>query len=166
MKKFSLYDLEKSYMALKRANKQYNDFREIILEQLLGEKLAAKALPTVFTSSDLLYFLKETQAWNEEEKFLNEFIRLNKFKAGAKYAVFSNTGWIQMGTATIYSRLFLNNSWYATVISNIDGKKSVNTYKIKKYVGKNVIEVLPIKKDYIIYADREDDKTEEPSNRN
>lgn len=164
--KYTLTDIYSAYSALQTAYGLFNIARNRALNQLLGKDLADKAKAVVFTSSDLLNFLKETQAWNEEEKFLNEFIRINRFRTGTKYAVFSNKYYDKVGTAFIYDRFFLDSSWYATIKTNINGEKSVGTYKIEKYQDKTPIETLPFEKNYIIYADREDDKTEESSNRN
>ena len=163
---YSLTDIYSAYSAIQTANGLFKLARDNALEQLLGKNLANKAKAVVFTSSDLLNFLKETQAWDEEEKFLNEFIRIKRFKAGTKYAVFNNKYYSKVGTALIYNRFFCDASWYATIRTSINGEKSVGTYKIEKYQDKTPIETLPFEKNYIIYADREDDKTEELSNRN
>ena len=122
--KYSLTDIYSAYSALQTAYGLFNIARNKALNQLLGKDLADKAKTVVFTSSDLLNFLKETQAWNEEEKFLNEFIRIKRFRTGTKYILYSSIGWYQVGTATIHERFHIEDSEYIVIITNIKGRKS------------------------------------------
>ena len=160
---YSLFKIYSTYKDLQSINNQYNYAREMVLEPLLGKDLAEKAKNTVFTSNDLLYFLEETQAWDEKEKFLNEFILTKKFEVGTKYILYSSKGWYQVGTATIHERFRIEDSEYIVIVTNIKGKKSVKTCKVNPKV--NNFETALIGSKYIIYSDKPYE-TEESSNRN
>ena len=160
---YSLFKIYSTYKDLQSINNQYNSAREMVLEPLLGKDLAEKAKNTVFTSNDLLYFLEETQAWDEKEKFLNEFILTKKFEVGTKYILYSSKGWYQVGTATIHERFRIEDSEYIVIVTNIKGKKSVKTCKVNPKV--NNFETALIGSKYIIYSDKPYE-TEESSNRN
>lgn len=160
---YSLFKIYNTYKDLQSINNQYNYAREMVLEPLLGKDLAEKAKNTVFTSNDLLYFLEETQAWDEKEKFLNEFILTKKFEVGTKYILYSSKGWYQVGTATIHERFRIEDSEYIVIVTNIKGKKSVKTCKVNPKV--NNFETALIGSKYIIYSDKPYE-TEESSNRN
>lgn len=161
---YSLTDIYSAYSALQTAYGLFNIARNRALNQLLGKDLADKAKAVVFTSSDLLNFLKETQAWNEEEKFLNEFIRIKRFRTGTKYILYSSIGWYQVGTATIHERFRIEDSEYIVIITNIKGKKSVKTSKVNPQINNNFETVL-IGSKYIIYSDKPYE-TKESSNKN
>lgn len=160
---YSLFKIYSTYKGLQRVNNQYNYARKIVLEQLLGKDLAEKAKNTVFTPSDLLYFLEKTQNWGEKEKFLNEFILTKKFEVGTKYILYSSKGWHQVGTATIHERFHIENSEYIVIVTNIKGRKSVKTSKV--HPQENNFETVLIGSKYIIYSDKPYE-TEESSNRN
>lgn len=150
--KYTLTDIYSAYSALQTAYGLFNIARNKTLNQLLGKDLANKAKAVVFTSSDLLNFLKETQAWNKEEKFLNEFIRIKRFRTGTKYILYSSIGLYQVGTATIHERFSIEDSEYIIIITNIKGKKSVKTCKVNPKV--NNFETVLIDSKYIIYSDK------------
>lgn len=150
--KYTLTDIYSAYSALQTAYGLFKLARDNALKQLLGKDLADKAKAVVFTSSDLLNFLKETQAWDEEEKFLNEFIRIKRFITGTKYILYSSKGLYQIGTATIHERFRIEDSEYIVIVTNIKGKKSVKTNKVLPYLNK--FETVLIDSKYIIYSDK------------
>lgn len=149
---YSLFKIYNTYKDLQRVNNQYNYAREIVLGQLLGKDLAKKAKNTVFTSDNLLYFLEKTQAWDEREKFLNEFILTKKFEVGTKYILYSSKGWYQVGTATIHERFSIEDSEYIIIITNVKGRKSVKTCKVNPHVDN--FETTLINSKYVIYSDK------------
>lgn len=160
---YSLFKIYNTYKDLQRVNNQYNYAREIVLGQLLGKDLAKKAKNTVFTSDNLLYFLEKTQAWDEREKFLNEFILTKKFEVGTKYILYSSKGWYQVGTATIHERFSIEDSEYIIIITNVKGRKSVKTCKVHPHVDN--FETVLINSKYVIYPDKSYE-IKESSNRN
>jgi len=154
--KFDLEDVYKTYSELKTEVQQFRESRYKSLLKLLGPEKASRAVFAVTDQDDLLTYLKESEDWQDEEKFLNEYVRGKKFLVGAEYTVYKATGWErQLGTAVVCSRTEIDGTTWVVLKYGPVGSEKVCLTKISFEDGMEKIyfEDLVLYSDCLAYKD-------------